>query len=65
MRLRRSESYGVPLHALTVVAESSRFLRQEDRACGTPDDQALSILEQADATTTRILKRVDIDAACL
>jgi hypothetical protein len=31
MRLRRSASYGVRLNALTVVAESGRFLRQPER----------------------------------
>src|SRR4051794_32040737 len=31
MRLRRSASYGVRLNALTVVAESGRFLRQAER----------------------------------
>jgi hypothetical protein len=31
MRLRRSESYGVRLNVLTVVAEFGRFLRQPER----------------------------------
>src|SRR3954471_19776838 len=31
MRLRRSASYGVRLNALTVVAESGRFLRRSER----------------------------------